>query len=107
MTRIVFFKKNNQFVGYEVSGHAHFAEYGEDIVCAAISILTWQVYNSMKELSTDDIILMEDEKEALVQCQLNTISYETTILMKSYYLSLRHLAQVYPNYISLKIEEVE
>jgi uncharacterized protein YsxB (DUF464 family) len=32
--------KSQEIVGFKVSGHAGFADAGEDIVCAAISTLT-------------------------------------------------------------------
>lgn len=37
MTDIKIFKNNSNIVCVECSGHTGFAEYGEDIVCAALS----------------------------------------------------------------------
>ena len=41
MTNITFYKTNNSFVGFRVSGHSGYAEEGSDIVCAGISV--WQL----------------------------------------------------------------
>lgn len=38
-----------------VNGHAHYAEYGKDIVCAAISTITQVFIESVNRL-TDDVI---------------------------------------------------
>ncbi len=37
MIKAVFYKKNGLFVGFDVSGHAGYAESGSDIVCSAVS----------------------------------------------------------------------
>ena len=38
MTKIEVFKKNGNVVRYKAKGHAEYAEYGHDIVCAALSM---------------------------------------------------------------------
>ena len=41
MTRVTFFKRSDgAILGFTAEGHADWAEYGQDIVCAAISALT-------------------------------------------------------------------
>ncbi|MDE7105331.1 MAG: ribosomal-processing cysteine protease Prp, partial [Ruminococcus sp.] len=35
MIQAKFYKKNGKFSGFRVSGHAGYADAGEDIVCAA------------------------------------------------------------------------
>lgn len=41
MVTITFFKLNNDtLTGYRASGHAGYGKYGQDIVCAAVSVLT-------------------------------------------------------------------
>ncbi len=41
MTRIELFRSlDGQICGFDASGHADFADYGNDIVCAAISAIT-------------------------------------------------------------------
>lgn len=37
MIRAEFYQSQNQFRGFRVSGHAGFAESGQDIVCAAVT----------------------------------------------------------------------
>ena len=38
MTRIEIYRKKGRVVGYKATGHSGYAEYGEDIVCAALSM---------------------------------------------------------------------
>ena len=37
MIRSAFLRNENGFIGFEAKGHAEYAEYGADIVCAAVS----------------------------------------------------------------------
>ena len=41
--------------GISVKGHAHYAEPGKDIVCAAVSILVQNLIQSIEELTPDKI----------------------------------------------------
>ena len=34
--------------GIEISGHAGYAEYGQDIICAAVSVLALNMANSVE-----------------------------------------------------------
>lgn len=37
MTKIIFYKKNNIIIGFEVSGHTGKDDYGKDLLCCQIS----------------------------------------------------------------------
>ena len=41
MTNAVFNYKNDQFVSFQIKGHANYSEYGTDIVCAGITTATF------------------------------------------------------------------
>ena len=41
-------------MGFEITGHAGYAEYGQDIVCAAVSVLALNMANSVERLQTID-----------------------------------------------------
>lgn len=107
MTKVIFYRNRDGLFGYEVEGHSGYASEGEDIVCAAISVSTWQVYHSVSQLTKDKPHLIEDEANAYIRCEFTKISEKSKLLLESYFLTIRHLTEVYPEYISLKIEEVE
>ena len=50
----LFEDSNKNVVGFEVSGHAEYADPGMDIVCSAVSALTITVINSIEEQCDDD-----------------------------------------------------
>ncbi len=37
MTKITFYKKSGQFIGFKVEGHTGKADYGSDLLCAQLS----------------------------------------------------------------------
>ena len=55
MIKISFFTNDdNEITGFDFSGHAGFAESGNDIVCAAVSALVFTTVNSIDQLTALD-----------------------------------------------------
>lgn len=82
MTTIKFFKENENYMGFECSGHAGFAEEGSDILCSAISSLTQgaclgitKVLNLKAEISKADGFLKLEllENSECAQALLKTL----------------------------------
>ena len=48
--------------GFTMEGHAGFAPSGQDIVCAAASVLAINTVNAIEQLTTDRFLLESDEK---------------------------------------------
>ena len=56
MTEISFYiTEDDKFFGFEAEGHAGYARFGKDIVCAAVSALTATFINSVDELTDSKI----------------------------------------------------
>ena len=62
MTKITFFKKDGMYTGFSVSGHSGYAQSGEDIVCAAISVLTINTVNALDEINHEELQVAQDEE---------------------------------------------
>ncbi|WP_034550670.1 ribosomal-processing cysteine protease Prp [Carnobacterium funditum] len=105
-----FLKRNeeNNIVSFEVTGHAESGAYGTDIVCAAVSALTIGTTNSLSVLGGfTPLVETNDEVEGgylyvelpvgITGKQLTT----TQILLESLLLSLKSIAEEYPNYVKL------
>ena len=67
MTKVVFFKSNGVFWGFEEQGHSGFASSGEDILCSAISAMTMLVINAIEVAYTSDADYEIDEETANVR----------------------------------------
>ena len=87
----------------EVTGHANFADYGKDIVCASVSSIITTTINAILTLEKESISY-HDEKEKLII----KIDKETTItknLISNMLRMLKELEVSYPKNIKILNEE--
>lgn len=89
-------------------GHAGFARSGNDIVCAAISVLVINTLNSIEELAKEEIIAQSDEKKGYIECHFpDEINDKTKLLMDSMVMGLKEIKRNYgKKYFELIIKEV-
>ena len=110
MTKVTIYKNvKKECVGFHVFGHAGYAEEGEDIVCAAISILTINTINAIEAFTDVSVSLETDEEQGLIDYRiLDKPTKETTLLLNTMCLGLETMVQDenYAEYIDLKFEEV-
>ena len=52
MIKVIITKKNDDIIKVECSGHAEFADYGKDIVCAGVSSITQTALIGLKTLTS-------------------------------------------------------
>ncbi|MCW6666852.1 ribosomal-processing cysteine protease Prp [Aerococcaceae bacterium NML190938] len=91
----------------ELSGHAGFAEYGSDIVCAAVSSQVISVENSLTELLnvvTD--VIVDDMEGGYLKLTLPAIDsadtqHDVQLLMRHLEFALQITAQTYPEFIEI------
>ena len=54
MIKVTIYKTERQeYVGFDMEGHAGYAEAGEDIVCAGVSALVINALNSIERFTDD------------------------------------------------------
>ena len=89
----------------ECKGHAGFDDYGKDIVCAAVSVLTINTINSLEELTDDDLVVTQDEKKGIITMKFdNKLSDSAVLLLKSYELGINGIYKEYgKKYLNIKI----
>lgn len=80
--------------GLSIDGHAKFAEPGKDIVCAAVSTLVQTLVFSITEITTDEI--QYDIQPGWVDIKHGTLSEGAQLLMKSFFVGIRLIADAYP-----------
>ena len=101
---------SKEYRGVRSQGHAGFAKRGEDIVCAAVSMLFINTLNSIEALTDDKALmnLVENEKEGLIDCRFSgAVSEKTRLLLDAMVLGLRQVEEQYSEqYIKLRFEEV-
>ncbi|MCR5692063.1 MAG: ribosomal-processing cysteine protease Prp [Eubacterium sp.] len=102
MIKIEVKKQNNDIIGFYLLGHAGAGEYGEDIVCASVSILTINCINSIEELCEEEFSLDSDEERGMIDFSLNhKPSKESSLLLQSWLMGISAIADQYRDYVTL------
>ena len=97
MTTITITKtSDDKYKIIECKGHAGFAEYGEDIVCAAISVLTINLINSLDKFTDDKFDVDQDEELGLIRLRFDDDpSHDADLLVKSFELGVDSIFRQY------------
>ena len=110
MVEITVYKNTkHQTVGFRTIGHAGYAEEGQDIVCAAISILVINTINSIDAFTNDKTSLVSDEISGKIDFLVKgNPSKESMLLLDAMLLGLENMAddEIYRKYMDLTYEEV-
>lgn len=112
MIEVAFLKKKHAMVGYEITGHAMFAAYGSDPVCAGVSALAIGSLNTMTDvLQLSDAIEYHIE-EGNMLCRINFTKLsaqerrDVDIVLKGLEVNLDASAQAYPESVCITYKEV-
>ena len=108
MITVQIFKHENQYKGFSFDGHAGFAKKGKDIVCAAVSMLVINTYNSIEKFTEDSFSGEASEDGGhLTMSFSDDNSDELRLLLDSMILGLEQVEKQYGSkYISLQFKEV-
>ena len=108
MIKVNFKRSLGKLVSFQVSGHAFFDEFNRDIVCSAVSVLTYAIINGITDVvkvnadfevrdGFSTLSLKKQSLEDIEKCQ---------VLMETMLLEIKSLEIEYGKYITLKTEEV-
>ncbi|WIV10611.1 ribosomal-processing cysteine protease Prp [Proteiniborus sp. MB09-C3] len=115
MTKITILKnRNGSIVEYEIKGHTGYGAFGEDILCASISILSQTALISLNEvcgIKENDIFYSIDDKRGYLKVSIpfelpREQREKADIVLKTMEVGLKGLIDIYPDYITLKYREV-
>lgn len=79
----------------EVKGHAGYANYGEDIVCSAISTLVQNLIWSIEDLTSDNIQYDVNAGDAVIT--YGDLSEPAQLLVDSFLLGCNAVADTHPD----------
>ena len=82
-----------------VTGHAGYAPPGQDIVCAAVSALTFCLAHSLERLTPGKAEHNLTPGNASINI---TPTNETRLLLEAYHVGVTDLAGTYPKYITVE-----
>ncbi|MCR5785055.1 MAG: ribosomal-processing cysteine protease Prp [Eubacterium sp.] len=94
--------------GFTSQGHSGYAESGNDIVCAAISVLVINTVNSIESFTKSSADVSSDEENAVISCEVESYKNDDVqLLFKSLLLGLESIYKNYGNeYIRIIFKEV-
>lgn len=82
-----------------VIGHANYAAYGKDIVCASVSMLLQNLVKSIHDLTDDKIEY--DLKAGQAFIKYRDLSEKSKTLIDSFFIGVCSIADVYPDYVRI------
>ncbi len=101
MIKAAFFKKNGAFTGFSVSGHADFADFGKDVVCAAVSSAVMLSANTVTDFFKADAAVLEDNNTVKLTLSSSNAAAEAVIESLCFHLGL--LAKQYKGTIEISV----
>lgn len=78
-----------------ISGHAHYAEPGKDIVCAGVSTLAQTLIEAIERLTGDEISYVISP--GAVDIEYGNLSAGAQLLMDSFFVGVEMIANEYPD----------
>lgn len=110
MIRVRVYQNSDKVItGFDMNGHAGYAESGGDIICAAASMLVINTVNSLETLTKAAFGYDTDEPSGTIHFRFSELpSPEAQLLVQSMVLGLQTIAQDYgTKYIKIRFEEVQ
>ena len=106
MIRIRLLRHSGSVQGIECSGHAGYAEEGQDIVCSAVSILAENTVNAIEAFTGDTVEKLDvDARNGIIDFRLRDVSDESELLLNTLVLGLNGISGSYASFVKVQVEE--
>ena len=104
----IYQRQKDVYDGFRMEGHARYAKYGKDIVCAGVSALVINTINSLGIYTKEKFSTDSDEETGMITLKFDSpAGHDADLLMKSLVLGLQGIQNTYGNdYIILTFKEV-
>lgn len=108
MTSIIVHKQGDKYLGFVCNGHAGYAEYSKDIVCASISVLVINTINSIEKFTDAVPDVVAHDCTGYISCSFKQpVDGDAALLIKSMIFGLMQIQEQYgKKFIDVKIKEV-
>ena len=115
MTKIIFYKSDGVFYGFEEQGHTGYGEAGDDILCSALSAMTMLIINTVEVAYASDVEydISEDDTKITVRSRAALPEFEgderkrdaVSGLFMSYFYQLNDMVEEYYKYLQVDVVE--
>lgn len=103
MIDVTLLKKKESRLGFAINGHANFNRHGYDIVCAAVSILS---YTAVNTLDYYDIEFDFSDDGENMKVLLEKSNDKSDIILCDFEIGIKTLLTNYSEYVNLNYREV-
>ena len=113
MTKLVFFRSDGIFYGFEEQGHTGYGQEGDDIICAALSAMTMLIINTVEVAYASHIDYNIDEsttkitvksKSALPEFEEDDYKrYAVSGIFMAYYKQIEDMIEEYYDYLDVSV----
>lgn len=100
-----FVDKNNDFLGFHISGHSGMAESGSDIICAFVSSAAYMAANTITDIIHAKATAEDSDGNMYVLVDRNDVALCQDILA-GLKLHLINTEEQYPQYLQVNFTEV-
>ena len=117
MTKVVFFRNDGIFYGFQEQGHTGYGDEGFDILCAALSSMSMLIINSINVVFAGELDYTVDEGATEIAVQSKSAlpefeederkRYAISGLFMSYYIQLNDLMEEYYDYLQVEVVDKE
>lgn len=102
MIEVEIYKHDDQIKKIIIEGHAYFAEPGQDIVCSAVSAVTFGAINAIDELTDAHFDLsVTEEQTGYIFYENKDNNIEAQLLLQGLVISLQTIEESSSNYIKI------
>ncbi len=107
MINLVIYKNcTGDAVGFEISGHAGYAEEGSDIICSAVSALAITASNAMETLTEDDFIFEAGKDGGYMKLVNEAPCHDANVILNTFAIGAESISEAYSDFICLTFKEV-
>lgn len=114
MIQVKLLRSGDSDLGFEIKGHAGSAEYGRDLVCAAVSSIVTYIINSLVEAADMGDDLEYKLESGYAYLKLNKLKSDSDnkglltakVMLKGFRLNMEQLEKQYGKYIKIVYLEV-
>ncbi|MDB5083987.1 MAG: hypothetical protein JWN30_873 [Bacilli bacterium] len=109
MIHITVFRHDQQIVRLQIEGHALFSDPGQDIVCAAVSVLAITAVNSCEKLLGIEVpaVLEHDKLNCSLPAGLpESVQHDLQLIFASTICGLQDIVEQYPHHVAIKEQTI-
>lgn len=98
---------DEQFIGFDVSGHADYADEGEDIVCAGVSSAVMLTANTITECYKSNAKVFAGDGSIKLELERDCNDRGVLMSMQGLHMHLGFLSEDFPGAVAVSVKKVQ